>query len=369
MTSLNPVGADPVGGFVALARRQDRRAAFAMLAAAAVLVIACFISIHGGAVHIAPQQALELLGARLGLVDARPEAQSIATILLDIRLPRIFLGILTGAGLAVAGVTLQGLFRNPLADPGLVGVSTGAALAAATFIVLGRLLIPILPPELLRHALPLAAFGGGLAATVIVYLVATREGRTDIATLLLSGVAINAMAAAGIGLLIFLSSEQELRDLNFWMLGSLNGITWPRLIVAAPLILAPTLILMGFARHLNALLLGEAEARHLGFRVERMKRVMVGLVALTVGAIVALTGAIGFVGLVVPHLVRLLMGADHRTLFPLSALLGAALVLVADLVARTIVVPAELPIGILTAMLGGPFFLWLLLRQRDQGAW
>ncbi len=360
---------DPVGGFVALARRQDRRATLAMLGAGLVLLVACFVSIHAGAFHIAPADALEMLAARLGLVAPRPEAQSLATILLDIRLPRIALGILTGAGLAVAGVTLQGLFRNPLADPGLVGVSTGAALAAAAFIVLGRSLAEILPLEILRHAMPLAAFGGGLAATVIVYLVATREGRTDVATLLLSGVAINAMAAAGIGLMIFLSSEQELRDLNFWMLGSLNGITWPRLLVAAPLIAVPTVILMQFSRHLNALLLGEAEARHLGFRVERMKRLMVGLVALTVGAIVALTGAIGFIGLVVPHLVRLLMGADHRTLFPLSALLGAALVLLADLVARTIVLPAELPIGILTAMLGGPFFLWLLLRQRDQGAW
>ena len=360
---------DPVGSFAALVRRQGQRAAMALIAAFVVLLVACFVSIHAGAIHIAPLDAVQLLAGRLGLTEAAPETQALATILLDIRLPRIVLGMLTGAGLAVAGVTLQGLFRNPLADPGLVGVSTGAALAAATFIVLGRSLAQVLPADLLRHALPLAAFAGGLLATIVVYLVATREGRTEIATLLLSGVAINAMAAAGIGLLIFLSSEQELRDLNFWMLGSLNGVTWQRLAVAAPLILLPTLVLMRFARHLNALLLGEAEARHLGFRVERMKRLMVGLVALNVGTIVALTGAIGFVGLVVPHLVRLMMGADHRTLFPLSALLGAALVLLADMMARTLVLPAELPIGILTALFGGPFFLWLLLRQRDQGAW
>jgi iron complex transport system permease protein len=360
---------DPAGGFLALAQRQSRRAALALLIAVALLLIACFISVQAGAFHVTPLEALRLLAARIGLADTRPEDLALSTILIDIRLPRIGLGILTGAGLAVAGVTLQGLFRNPLADPGLVGVSTGAALAAAAFIVFGRLLAPYLPLEILRHAMPIAAFGGGLAATIIVYLIATREGRTDIATLLLSGVAINAMAAAGIGLLIFLSSEQELRDLNFWMLGSLNGITWERLLVAAPMILVPVLVLMRFARHLNALLLGESEARHLGFRIEIMKRVMVGLVALTVGAAVALTGAIGFIGLIVPHLVRLMMGADHRTLFPLSALLGAALVLIADLIARTIVMPAELPIGILTAMLGGPFFIWLLLRQRDQGGW
>jgi iron complex transport system permease protein len=172
------------------------------------------------------------------------------------------------------------------------------------------------------------------------------------------------MAAACIGLLIFLSSENELRDLNFWMLGSLNGVTWGRLIVVAPLILAAAVALTRFARHLNALLLGETEARHLGFDVQRAKRWMIALVALTVGAVVALTGSIGFIGLIVPHLVRLMMGADHRTLYPLSALLGACLVLLADLFARTIVVPAELPIGIVTSFLGGPFFLWLLLRQK-----
>jgi iron complex transport system permease protein len=360
---------DPVGNFLALARRQQRRTTVAVLVAVGLLLVTCFITVHGGAIHIPPLDALRMMAARVGLVGADPASEALSTILIDIRLPRIVLGILTGAGLATAGVTLQGLFRNPLADPGLVGVSTGAALAAAACIVLGRSLFQYLPPELLRHLLPLAAFAGGLAATVVVYLVATREGRTDVAALLLAGVAINAMAAAGIGLLIFISSEQELRDLNFWMLGSLNGVTWQRLVIAAPMILVPTLALTCFARHLNALLLGEAEARHLGFNVERMKRLLVALVALTVGATVALTGAIGFVGLLVPHLVRLLMGADHRTLFPLSALLGACLVLLADLVARTIVVPAELPIGILTAMIGGPFFLWLLLRQRDQGGW
>jgi iron complex transport system permease protein len=360
---------DPVGNFLALARRQNRRTTLAVLAAIFLLLVTCFVTIHGGAIHIAPLDALQLMAARIGLAQAAPGTEALSTILIDIRLPRIVLGMLTGAGLATAGVTLQGLFRNPLADPGLVGVSTGAALAAAACIVLGRSLFQYLPPEILRHMLPLAAFLGGLLATIVVYLVATREGRTDVAALLLAGVAINAMAAAGIGLLIFLSSEQELRDLNFWMLGSLNGVTWRRLLIAAPMILVPTLALTCFARHLNALLLGEAEARHLGFNVERMKRLMVGLVALTVGATVALTGAIGFIGLLVPHLVRLMMGADHRTLFPLAALLGASLLLLADLVARTIVVPAELPIGILTSLIGGPFFIWLLLRQRDQGGW
>jgi iron complex transport system permease protein len=353
-----------VADFALIAHRQAQRTAAATGIAVVALVVICLITIHAGAIPIPPGTATHLIAQQLGFAPVDENMQALRTILLDIRLPRVVLGVLTGAGLAVAGVTLQGLFRNPLADPGLVGVSTGAATAAAAFIVLGWPLIEVLSAPLLRHALPIAAFGGGLVTTILIYAVATREGRTDVATLLLAGVAINAMAAACIGLLIFLSSENELRDLNFWMLGSLNGVTWERLMVVGPLILAATIALTWFSRHLNALLLGETEARHLGFDVEGAKRWMITLVALTVGAIVALTGAIGFIGLIVPHLVRLMMGADHRTLYPLSALLGACLVLLADLFARTIVVPAELPIGIVTSLLGGPFFLWLLLRQK-----
>jgi iron complex transport system permease protein len=350
--------------FALIAHRQAQRTTWAIGIAVLVLVAICFVTLHAGAIPIPPGTATRLIAQQLGLAPVDDGMQALRTILIDIRLPRIVLGVLTGAGLAVAGVTLQGLFRNPLADPGLVGVSTGAATAAAAFIVLGWPLIEVLSAPVLRHALPIAAFAGGLVTTILIYAIATREGRTDVATLLLAGVAINAMAAACIGLLIFLSSENELRDLNFWMLGSLNGVTWERLLVIGPLVLAAILALMRFGKHLNALLLGETEARHLGFDVERAKRRMITLVALTVGAIVAMTGAIGFVGLVVPHLVRLMMGADHRTLYPLSALLGACLVLLADLFARTIVVPAELPIGIVTSFLGGPFFLWLLLRQK-----
>ncbi|WP_119300386.1 FecCD family ABC transporter permease [Dongia deserti] len=354
--------------FALITHRQAQKTAIATMIAALALVAICFVTIHAGAIHIPPGTATRLIAQQLGLAPVDDSMQALRTILIEIRLPRIALGVLTGAGLAVAGVTLQGLFRNPLADPGLVGVSTGAATAAAAFIVLGWPLFEYLSAPVLRHALPIAAFVGGLLTTIAIYAVATREGRTDVATLLLAGVAINAMAAACIGLLVFLSSENELRDLNFWMLGSLNGVTWDRLVFVGPLILAATIALARFARHLNALLLGEIEARHLGFDVERTKRWMITLVALDVGAIVAMTGAIGFVGLLVPHLVRLMMGADHRTLYPLSALLGACLVLLADLFARTIVVPAELPIGIITSFLGGPFFLWLLLRQKAQGA-
>jgi iron complex transport system permease protein len=212
--------------------------------------------------------------------------------------------------------------------------------------------------------LPAAAFAGGLIAVGLVYRIASRDGRTDVATLLLAGVAINAIAAAGIGCMVFVSDDQQLRTLNFWMLGSLGGATWGKLLPALPLALVGILVLPLLARHLNALLLGEREALHLGIDVERAKRLIVVLAALATGATVALTGVIGFVGLVVPHLVRLAIGPDHRVLMPASLLLGATLALVADLGARSLVLPAELPIGILTSLVGGPFFLWLLLGRR-----
>ncbi|MFC6215535.1 FecCD family ABC transporter permease, partial [Fodinicurvata halophila] len=274
---------------------------------------------------------------------------------------------LAGAGLAVSGAALQGLFRNPLADPGLIGVSSGAALAAATTIVFGGTLFAGVPPAVLPYLLPLGAFGGGLLAVLLAYRLASGHGQTDVATLLLAGVALNAIAGAGIGLLIFASDDQQLRDLNFWMLGSVAGANWSALLPALAFLVLPLLALPFMGRALNVLLLGETEAEHLGFRVERTKKAVLLLAALATGAAVALCGIIGFVGLVVPHLVRLAVGPDHRFLLPASAVLGAALLLLADLLARTLVLPAELPIGIVTSCVGGPFFLWMLLRQRARG--
>ena len=343
-------------------------AALGLTVCAVAAVAAFLLAVGHGAVAIAPSEVLRILGARAGLLDQAGVTQAQETVLLAIRLPRAVLGLLVGAGLAVAGAALQGLFRNPLADPGLIGVSNGAALAAAATIVLGGAGVLGLPAWLVPHLLPVSAFLGGVAATWLVYLIASREGSTDVAVMLLAGVALNAIVGAAIGLLIFLSDDQELRDLNFWLLGSLGGATWDRLAVAAPLILAPALLLIAQGRQLNALLLGEVEAGHLGVAVERTKRTIVLLAAMAVGASVALTGVIGFVGLVVPHLIRLLIGPDHRVLLPASILLGAALLLMADVLARTVALPAELPIGILTSTVGGPFFLWLLLRQRTQWA-
>lgn len=355
-----------IGTIAARGRRRDIAVLWAF---GGIFILAFLLSVGWGAVNIPPTQVLAILADRLGLDLPWEFSRRAESVLMAIRLPRACLGVLAGAALAVSGAALQGLFRNPLADPALIGVSTGAALGAVGVIVLGAGLTASVSSLAGSFVLPVAAFIGGLLATLLVYKIASADGRTDVATMLLAGVAINAMAGAGIGLLIFVSTDQQLRDLNFWLLGSLGGITWTRLLAAAPFILMAIIALPFLARHLNALLLGESEALHLGFHVERTKRRIVVLAALATGASVALTGVIGFVGLVVPHLVRLAIGPDHRTLLPASILLGASLMLIADLAARMIVLPAELPIGILTSCVGGPFFLWLLVRRRGHGGW
>ncbi|HAD24341.1 MAG TPA: hypothetical protein DCF61_01250 [Alphaproteobacteria bacterium] len=348
--------------------RQSRKTRL-LWALCVLLLVSFLLAVGSGAVAIAPLQVLSILAAQVGLELPWEYARREEIVLMAIRLPRAILAIQVGAGLAISGAALQGLFRNPLADPALIGVSAGAALAAVSMIVFGSLIaasVRFLPGA---YLLPLAAFAGGLAATWLVYRIANRNGRTDVATMLLAGVAVNAITTAAIGLLIFVSTDQQLRDLNFWLLGGLGGKTWHEILPATFFITVAAGALSLFSRHLNALLLGESEAVHLGFNIEQTKRMIVILVALTTGASVAVTGIIGFVGLVVPHLVRLLIGPDHRTLMPASMLLGAAILLLADLGARTVVLPAELPVGILTSCIGGPFFLWLLLRRPAGGGW
>lgn len=283
-------------------------------------------------------------------------------ILFDIRLPRTVLGALVGAGLAVAGAMMQGLFRNPLADPGLIGVSAGAALAAVTVIVLAGSLP--LYPSLSLYLLPLAAFAGGLITTILLYCIATRSGRTSVATMLLAGIALAALAGALTGLLIFKSTDDQLRDFTFWSMGSLGGATWARVFAMLPFMLTLALAIPFISGGLNALLLGEAEAFHLGYEPQRLKRAIIVLSAAATGACVASAGAIGFVGIVVPHVLRLAVGADHRLLLPACALFGAVLLVAADIASRLIVAPAELPIGIIMAIIGAPVFLSILLRRR-----
>ena len=269
-----------------------------------------------------------------------------------------------GALLAMSGAIMQGLFRNPLADPALVGVSSGGAFAAAAAIVFTDSRIGESLRFMQNELLPLAAFAGSLITTVVLYSIASRAGRTSIAIFLLAGLAIAAIANAGIGLLVFIADDRQLRDITFWLLGSLSGATWPKAATLAPVLALALIACVSIARGLDVLVLGEAEAFHSGVDVERLKRISIVLVSAMTGVAVSVCGVVGFVGIVVPHLLRMMIGPAHRLLLPASALFGAILMLGADTLARTIVAPAEMPIGILTAAIGAPFFLAILLRQR-----
>ncbi|AKU90969.1 FecCD family ABC transporter permease [Vulgatibacter incomptus] len=331
---------------------------------AAVSIVAAGI----GAVSIPPGELVEILGQRLGLADPAAIDPGRAAILFAVRLPRVVLGTLVGAAIGLCGVLLQGLFRNPLADPGLLGISGGAALAAATATVFGDSLGSAFGISLGGASQPAVAFLGALATTWIVRRVALAGGRTDVSTLLLAGVALASLAGAGTGLLSHLATESQLRSITAWSLGSLGGATWQ----TAAWVAVPVILLLASAprlyRPLDALLLGEREAGHLGIEVESLKARIVILASLAAGAAVASSGIIGFVGLVVPHLLRQVIGPGHRFLLPASALGGAILLLCADLVARTAVAPAELPIGVLTSAIGAPFFLFLLVRNKRRHA-
>lgn len=289
-------------------------------------------------------------------------------VIVEVRLPRVLMAVLTGAALASAGVFLQALFRNPLADPALIGVSAGAALGAVSMIVLGATWLHGLLWLLGSWALPMAAFVGAVLTSILIFALARSEGDLQATTLLLCGIAINALAGSLIGLMTYLATDDQLRNLTFWSLGSLAGATWPAVQVMVPVVAGILVLGVRIAPAANALLLGEAQAMHLGISVETLKRIIVAASAACAGAAVAFTGMVGFVGLVAPHLARLMVGPDHRYVFPLAAILGAWLLTVGDLLARTVARPAELPLGILTALLGAPFFLWLIKRRRGSGS-
>ncbi|MCA0400274.1 MAG: iron ABC transporter permease [Proteobacteria bacterium] len=344
-----------------LSRHQDYRNRFAFLICGSAMLVLVLLSMTRGAVFIPAHDVFDVLARALTGEDLAGNRH--ALVVLHIRLPRTLLAMLVGASLALSGAIMQGLFRNPLADPGLIGVSAGAALAAGVTIVLGERYLTPLIGRAPFALLPAGAFIGGLISTLALYAIATRQGRTSIATMLLAGVALGALSGAASGFLAYLSDDRQLRDLTFWALGSFSGASWGKIGVVAPIILALVAAAPFLARGLNGLALGEAEAFHLGLDVQRIKAAAILLVAAAVGAGVAAAGAIGFVGIVVPHLVRLALGANHRILLPASALGGAILLLGADILARSVVAPAELPIGIVTAAIGAPFFLWLLLRR------
>uniref|UniRef100_UPI0040630CA5 FecCD family ABC transporter permease n=1 Tax=Metapseudomonas boanensis TaxID=2822138 RepID=UPI0040630CA5 len=329
----------------------------------ALLLLALWLSLALGPVSLPLGETLRAAVHLTGLPVDGEGLEQAELILGQIRLPRALLGLAIGVVLALTGVAMQGLFRNPLADPSLVGVSSGAALGGALAIVGGAALGGV-PEAIAAYLLSACAFAGGLGVTLLVYRLGRREGQTSVATMLLAGIALTALAGAVIGLFTYMADDATLRSLTFWNMGSLNSASYARL---WPLLLVTLLVLCWLPRRakgLNALLLGESEARHLGVDVERLKRELVICTALGVGVAVAAAGLIGFIGLVVPHLVRIVTGPDHRILLPASALAGGCLMLLADLVARMILAPAELPIGIVTALIGAPFFLYLLLRGR-----
>ncbi len=261
---------------------------------------------------------------------------------------------------------MQGLFRNPLADPGIVGVSAGAGLGAVLAIVIGISFPISLAPFLEPYKVIIGAFFGGLLSTIVLYTIATHQNFTSIATMLLAGIALGALSGAVVGTLIFIANDQQLRDITFWSLGSLAGATWLKVWLVFPFICIGLLFSPFLSRALNALALGEAVAGHIGFHIQRIKNSAIFLVALMCGSAVSVSGGIGFIGIVVPHILRQLIGPDHRYLIPCSALLGAALLIFADTFARLIVAPAELPIGIVTALVGAPFFLWILIKNGEQ---
>ncbi|MED5814123.1 iron ABC transporter permease [Mycolicibacterium sp. 050232] len=329
-----------------------------LAALAGLLLTAMTAGVAIGSVSIPPGQvwAIVLHAVHSGLVDQSWPAVR-ESIVLDARLPRVVLGAVVGAGLAACGMALQAVVRNPLADPMLLGVSSGASAGAVTILVVGA-------GSLQLVTVPLAAFLGAFLALVAVYFLARSGGRMTTVRLILAGVAVAEVLSAVAGLLIVTSDDPHKAQAAVrWMLGGLGGATWSMVWVPAAAVLVGVVVLLAFTRLLNLLYTGEEAAASLGLDVHRFRGAMFVVVALMVGAMVAVSGTIGFVGLIMPHVVRLLVGADHRRALPAAALLGAAFLVLCDIVARTVATPEELPVGILTALVGGPFFLWLMRRK------
>ncbi|MEV7034412.1 iron ABC transporter permease [Streptomyces sp. NPDC093272] len=346
------------------ARLRERRPAAGLLTAGLVVALLVLVPVAAG-LGAYPIPTGDVLGSvlhRAGLggtaLDRVPES-----VLWNVRFPRIVLALLVGASLGCAGALMQGVFGNPLAEPGVIGVSSGAAVGAVAAIASGAGFLG-------NWTVPACAFAAGLAAAGLVYVMSRSGGRTEVVTLILTGIALNAFAGALIGLCLFFADTAAVSQITFWQLGSLSQATWPKVLAVLPCAVLGLALAPCYARRLDLLALGERPARHLGVDVERLRVTLILVIALLTAAAVSVSGIIGFVGLVVPHLLRMAAGPGHRFLLPGSALLGAVVLLAADLAARTVAAPAELPLGVLTALLGSPFFFWLLRRtRRRQGGW
>lgn len=353
MTSLTISKASLVGATKA------QKARFICLGLGLLLILLSLFSISTGAVSVTWQQILKLV----------PAPAHIEMIIYDLRLPRSLMCLLVGATLSLCGAVMQGLFRNPLAEPGIIGVSSGAGLGAGLAIVIFTPLIshdasPWLQALLSIGIVPLFAFIFGVLTTLMVYKIGTSAQGTSVTTMLLAGVAIGAISGAVLGFLNYVADDMALRDFSLWSMGSMAGARWPSILLSLVCLIGIGVCFVRQAKALNAFLLGEPIARHLGVNVQKLKQNLIILCALGVGVSVAVVGPIGFIGLVVPHLGRLLVGPKHEYLLPVSALLGAAILLLADILARTLLLPQELPVGIVTAALGAPFFIYLLLKQK-----
>lgn len=326
------------------------------------LLVGCLLSAAIGAYSIPIGDVLASVQHRIG-IGGQPLDRVGESVLWNVRLPRVVLALLVGASLGCAGALMQGVFGNPLAEPGVIGISAGAAVGAVASIALGLTFFG-------NWTITVFAFIAGLATVLLVYTLSRSGGRTEVVTLILTGIAVNAFAGALIGLFIFFADNAQITQITFWQLGSLSQATWPKVLAVLPCALAGLLIAPFYARKLDLLALGERPARHLGVDVERLRILLVLVVALLTAAAVAVAGIISFVGLLVPHLLRMANGPGHRFLIPGSALGGALVLVAGDLAARTVAAPAELPLGVLTALFGSPFFFWLLRRtRRKQGGW
>lgn len=346
-----------------LAPRKQRRAnsTILMITLAIALVGACLLSAMIGQLFIPPAEVAGFVLNSIGINWLPgPSHEFGAAALAEVRFPRLVLCVFVGAALAVGGVLMQGIFGNPLAEPGSVGVSSGAAVGASFSILFG---FTFLGP----FTTPAFAFTGGLITTFLVYMLSRTGGRTEVITLILTGVAVNAVCGALIAFITFRAPTQAREQIVFWQMGSLNGSRWEQVLLVGPLIMIGIVLAIFIARQLDLLSLGEKAARHVGVNVERLRMLAMVYVALLVASAVAFAGIIAFVGLVVPHIVRMIIGPAHRPLLLASVLGGALLLTIADLGARTLVEFADLPIGMLTSLVGGPFFFYLIRASRNRG--
>ena len=327
------------------------------------LLVTVVIALGVGAFSIPVQDVLTLLAQKIGMMSDVPVDETYSDVLFIVRFPRVLLGILVGAALGISGAAIQGIFRNPLAEPGLIGISAGASLFAVLIIAFEAVVFVCLSQLLGYYLLAFGAFVGAGLTSLLVYQLSKKKGRPRVTTMLLAGIAINAFAGALTGLVTYVADEQQLRSITFWMLGSLGGATWDNVVAVLPFILIPLVALPWFSKPLNAFALGEAQADLLGMRTDLVKRWVVILSTMAVGASVAVSGIIGFVGLLVPHTVRLLGGVEHRYVLVSSAILGALMLTLADIISRVLVAPIELPIGVITALLGTPVFLYILMTE------